>query len=334
MTASIRWGILGPGSIAKQFATGLTVVPGATLAAVGSRTLASAQAFATEFKAPRAHGSYAALAADPEVDAIYIATPHPMHRAAAALCLEAGKAVLCEKPLTVNAREAEELVAIATRKRVFLMEAMWTRFQPVMCQVREWLAQDAIGEPRMVSADFGFRCGMDPKSRLLDPALAGGALLDVGVYTVAFAAMVFGGTPATVMAQAHIGETGVDEQTAVVGSWSGGRLALLSCAVRTNTPHEAWIHGTTGRIHIPGFWHAQEATLTRDGKPAETAKLPFTGNGYNYQAIEVARCLREGLIESPIIPHAESIAIMKTMDEIRRQIGLRYPGETAALSAR
>jgi predicted dehydrogenase len=327
MPKSVRWGILGPGGIARAFATGLRDVPGATLAAVGSRDQAKSEAFAKEFGGGRAHGSYEALAADPGVDAIYIATPHPMHLAGATLCLEAGKAVLCEKPLTVNAREAEQLIAVARRRNVFLMEAMWTRFLPAIAQVRAWLKAGAIGEPRMVSADFGFRCGGDPKSRLMAPELAGGGLLDVGVYTVAFAQMVFGVPPKEIRALAHIGETGVDEQNAMACSWPGGQLAVLTSAVRTSTPQEARIAGTAGSIHVPGFWHARSATLHRDGKPAETAEPPFSGNGYNYQAIEVARCLEQGLTESPIIPLDESLAIQRVMDEARRQFGLAYPFE-------
>jgi predicted dehydrogenase len=327
MTRAVRWGIIGPGGIAKAFATGLKAVPGASLAAVASRDAAKAQAFAKEFDAERVLAGYEALAADVGVDAVYIATPHPMHRAHAALCLEAGKAVLCEKPITVNAAEAEQLIAIAQRRRVFLMEAMWTRFLPAMAQVREWLRSGAIGEPRMVSADFGFRCGGEPSSRLMDPALAGGGLLDVGVYTLAFASMVFGGAPSTVRALAHLGATGVDEQNAMACAWPGGRLAVLTSAVRTNTPQEARIQGTAGSIHVPSFWRARAATLSRDGKPPETVEPPFVGNGYNYQAVEVARCLEQGLIESPLMTHAESLAIQRAMDEARRQFGLVYPFE-------
>jgi predicted dehydrogenase len=207
---------------------------------------------------------------------------------------------------------------------------MWTRFLPAIAQTRAWLAEGAIGEPRLVQADFGFRCGGDPASRLMAPALAGGALLDVGVYTIAFAAMVFGGTPATVRALAHVGETGVDEQNALACGWSGGRLAVLTSAVRTSTPQDARIFGTAGSIHVPGFWHARSATLSRDGKPPETATPPFAGNGSNYQAVEVARCLEQGLIESPLITHDESLAILRTMDEARRQFGLSYPFERAS----
>ena len=265
---------------------------------------------------------------DPSVDAIYVATPHPLHRANTVLALEHGKAVLCEKPFAVNAPEAEAMVAAATRQRRFLMEAMWTRFLPATRQVAAWLAEGAIGEVRMLHADFGFRCWWDPTSRLLAPALAGGALLDVGVYTLDYAHLVFGRQPTSFVAKAHLGETGVDEQTAILASYPGGALATLTCAVRTSTPHAVVIQGSEGRIHVPDFWRATTATLLRDGKEAQTVTLPFAGNGYEYQAAEVARCVRDGRSESPLMPLAETLATMRTMDAIRAQIGLRYPMDT------
>jgi predicted dehydrogenase len=246
----IRWGVLGPGSIAKQFARGLQVLPDAELVAVGSRSLEKAQAFAAEFKASRVYGSYEALAADPEVDAIYVATPHPFHHANSLMCLKAKKAVLCEKPFTINAVECAELIACARQEKVFLMEAMWTRFLPTIVKVRDWLDQKAIGEPRMVQADFGFRAEVEPDGRLFNLALGGGALRDVGVYPISF-----------------------------------------------------------------------------NGKPAETVILPLEATGYNYEAAEVGRCLRAGLTESAVMPLDESLVIMQTMDELRRQWGLVYPGE-------
>ena len=323
---TIRWGILGLGGIARQFATGLQACPDMELAAVGSRSADKAKAFASEFKAKRAHGSYEALAVDPEVDAIYVATPHPMHKDAAMLCLRAKKAVLCEKPFTLNAKEAEAVIACARRENVFLMEAMWTRFLPVVGQVREWLARKAIGDVRMLTADFGFRAGWNPEGRLLNPQLGGGALLDVGVYTVSFASMLFGGAPSKITGFAHIGDSQVDEQSAMVLAYPRGELALLSCAVRTNSPQEARILGTDGMIHLPGFWHASEATLQVAGKAPETFKSAAVGNGYNYEAMEVARCLRAGLKESPIMALEESLAIMRTLDTLRQQWGLVYAG--------
>ena len=324
----LRWGILGTGSIAQTFAQGLAQTTSGTLVAVGSRSPGGADAFAKRHAGVRAHGSYQALAEDAQVDAIYIATPHPQHLSAAMLCLRSGKGVLCEKPLTVNAAQARELVAVARSEKRFLMEAMWTRFLPAMAQCREWLVQGRIGEPRMLQADFGFRCGWDPASRLLDPAMAGGGLLDVGVYTVALATMVFGLAPTAIQALAHLGETGVDEQAVVIASWSGGRLATLSSAVRTDTPQTAWIAGTTGRIELPRFWQGRTAIL----RASEMVHIEpaFAGNGYHYQAEEVARCMAAGAIESPLVSHAESIAIQEFMDRVRSLIGLRYPMDAKA----
>ncbi len=330
MSNPIRWGILGTGGIAKKFAQALAAISqDAELVAVGSRTAESAASFAKEFGAKRAHASYEALAADPGVDVVYIATPHMLHRDNALLCIDHGKAVLCEKAFTVNAAEAEEVIARARAKGVFLMEAMWTRFLPAMVQVRQWIAEKAIGEPRLVTTDFGFRCNWDPASRLLDPKLAGGALLDVGVYTIALAGMVLGPQPKSVSAQSHIGETGVDEQTAMAFGYPGGGLASLTCAVRTNTPHTARIEGTDGWIEIPSFWMAQRAILHAGGKDTVALK-PWTGNGYVHEAVEVTECLRAGRKESATMPLAETLAIMKTMDEVRHQIGLRYPFERTA----
>lgn len=323
----IRWGILGLGRIARKFALGLQSVPDAKLVAVGSRSLEKATAFAGEFNVPYAHGSYEALAADPEVDVVYVATPHPYHLEVARLCLKAKKAVLCEKPFTLNEREARELVDCARRENVFLMEAMWSRFLPPMVQVREWLARGVIGEPRMVIADFCFRSDWNPQSRVLDPHLGGGALLDVGIYPLALASMVFGGAPLKVTGQCHLGETGVDEQSAMLLSYQGGALAVLSCAVRTQSPHDARILGTEGSIYIPGFWHCTEATLTKTGKAPQTAAPVRMGNGYNYEAAEVDRCLRAGLKESPVMPLSETLTTLRTMDELRRQWGLVYPQE-------
>ncbi len=326
MIEKIRWGILGTGGIAHKFATGLTVLPDVEIAAVGSRTKEAAERFAAEFHVTRRHASYADLANDPDVDAIYIGTPHPFHVSNTLMCLEAGKAVLCEKPFAINTNEARQMVAKAREKKVFLMEAMWTRYLPIMARVRELIADGTIGEVRMVTADFGFRTGVNPKGRLFDPELGGGGLLDVGIYPISLAYMLLG-VPSNIVSAAHLGETGVDEQAAWIFSYSGGQLALLSCAVRTNTPHEARIAGTEGLIRIPDWWHADQMTLSVNGKPDKVIKPPFGGNGYNYEAAEVAHCLRTGKLESPLMPLDETLAIMETMDAIRAQWGLKYPME-------
>lgn len=323
----IRWGILGTGSIAAQFARGLAELNDASLVAVGSRTADAAAAFAQTFGVARSHASYAALANDPDVDVIYIATPHSLHKENTLLCLEAGKAVLCEKPFAINAQEAAEMIIAARSRGLFLMEAMWTRFLPHMARLRELIAAGTIGELRVLQADFGFRASFDPQSRLFDPALGGGALLDVGIYPVSLASMLFG-APTRIASMASLGATGVDEQSAMLFGYADGQLAILSQATRTSTPHEALLLGTSGRIRVhSSWWRATTMTLSVVGKPDELIEAPAPGNGYNYEAAEVGRCLRAGLTESPTMSLDETLAIMRTLDAVRAQWGLRYPGE-------
>lgn len=323
----IRWGILGPGSISHKFAQGLLDAEGAVLAAVGSRNLERAKTFAQKFGFARVHNSYDALVADPEVDAIYIGTPHNFHQAHTLLCLEHGKHVICEKPFAINAAEAEVMIAKAREKGLVLMEAMWSRFLPTLVKTRDLLASGAIGEVRMITADFGFRAGsVNPESRLFNPAMGGGALLDVGIYPLSLAYMILG-TPSRIESMAHLGETGVDEQAAIILGYDGGQMALLSTAIRTNTPFEAYILGTDGRIKIESpWWVSNQVTLNQGGKE-ETFDLPFKGNGYTHEAEEVMELIRAGKTESAVISLDESLAIMQTMDAIRAQWGLKYPME-------
>ncbi len=327
MADRLRWGILATGNIASQFARGLAALPDAELVAVGSRSQATAERFGEQFGVPHRHTAYEDLANNPEVDAVYIATPHSLHKENMLLCLEAGKAVLCEKPFTINAAEAREAIDLARRKGVFLMEAMWTRFMPLMVDLRRRLAEGEIGEVRMVQADFGFRTAFDPLKRIFDPALGGGALLDVGVYPISLASMILG-RPVEMSSQVTLGPTGVDEQSAQVFKYADGQIALLSSAVRTRTPHEATIMGTEGyiRIHSP-WWYPTTMTIDKPGQEAQTLEFPYEGNGYNYEAAEVQRCLAAGKLESEIMPLDETLAIMETMDQLRASWGLRYPME-------
>lgn len=327
-TASpVRWGILGTGSIATKFATGLGFLPDAELAAVGSRTQEGAEKFGARFNIPRRHASYEALANDPEIDVVYVSTPHPFHKAATLLCLNAGKAVLCEKPFAMNAGEAEEMVSTARSRGLFLMEAMWSRYYPASVRARELLAAGAIGEPQILNADLGFKTNFNPAGRLFDPALGGGALLDVGVYPVSLASMIFG-APSDVISRAHLGATGVDERAAMILGYEGGRFAVLYTATRTNTPHEALILGSEGMLRIGFDWHKPDRlTLSKPGQPDEQIALPFEGNGYNYEAAEVMACLRANKLESDVMPLDETIAIVRTLDTIRAQWSLKYPGE-------
>jgi predicted dehydrogenase len=323
----IRWGILSTGTIARTFVEGLRELPDAAVVAVGSRSAESAEAFGARYSIPRRHASYEALAADPDVDVIYIGTPHTLHAENTRLCLEAGKAVLCEKPFTINAAEARSIVELARARGLFLMEAMWTRFRPHMVALRQALADGAIGEPRLVRAELCFRAEFDPAHRLFNPELGGGALLDVGVYPIAFAHMVFG-APERIVSMPHLGDTGVDEQMAAILGYSGGRMAVCTAATRTHAAPAVVIGGTAGWIEISSpWWPTSSLTLRRpDGS---SAPIPFEerGNGYQYQAAEVHACLRAGATESATMPLDESIRIMETLDAVRAQWGLRYPME-------
>jgi predicted dehydrogenase len=327
MSEITRWGILGTGRIAGLFATGLASAPGAALVAVGSRTQETADTFGDRFNIPRRHASYEALAADSDVDVIYVSTPHTRHAENTLLCLNAGKAVLCEKPFALNARQAEEMVALAHAKNRFLMEAMWSRYYPAMVEARRLLKEGAIGEPRLLAADLGFRSTVGPEHRLLNPALGGGALLDVGVYPVSLASMIFG-EPTTVTSQAQLGKTGVDEQAGIVLGYEDGQFSVLYTSIQVSTLHEATVMGTAGTLRIGLDWHKpNQLTLLRAGQAPDVIALPFAGNGYNYEAAEVMACLRDGKTESAVMPLDESLGIMRTLDTLRGQWGLRYPDE-------
>lgn len=322
----IGWGFIGSGSIARQFATGLQAVPDAEPVAVWSPSPERRQRFAQAFAA-RAHDRCEDLVNAPEVDVVYVASPHPAHMENSLAALNAGKPVLCEKPFCINERQAREVVKTARTRRLFLMEAMWTRFFPLMAKVREMIAGEMIGEVRMVAADFGFRAEFDPGSRLFDPALGGGALLDVGVYQVSLSSMLLG-PPTRIAAMAHVGPSGVDERCAFILGDDAGRFAVCHAAVTTQTPQAATIMGSEGRIEIhPQWWRPARMTVQAAGKPAQDYEYPPAGNGYNYEAAEVLRCLRAGEMESPIMPLDESLSIMRTMDELRARWGLRYPME-------
>jgi len=321
-----KWGILAPGNIANKFAQGLASIPNAALYAVGSRDLARAQSFATKHGFQKAYSSYEELASDPEVDIIYIATPHPQHEAAALLCLGSKKAVICEKPFAASAVQVAKMAECARQNKVFLMEAMWTRFLPSIKKVRELIADGAIGGVRHVNAEFCFRAGVDPKSRLFAPASAGGALLDVGVYNISFCSMIFGKQPDRVQSYMNIGSTGVDETSSVLLSYDGGESAFAFSAIRLNTPQDASIYGEEGYIRLPGYWGGDTVILAnKDG--VQELKLPFDNGGFQFEAMEVMDCLDKGLLESPVMPLDESLAIIRTLDKIRSDNNLRYPFE-------
>jgi predicted dehydrogenase len=328
MAAKIRWGILGCGSIAHKFAQALGFVEDAQIVAVGSRNDEKAKEFGDKYQASRHYGSYQKLADDKEIDIIYVATPHNLHCENTIMCLEAGKAVVCEKPLAVNARQAKAMIDCARKHKLFLLEAMWTRFLPLMDKVRQLLAEETIGEVRMLAADFGFRyADRAEKQRILDPNLAGGALLDVGIYPMALSSMLFG-RPQHIHSSAYLGETGVDEQNGIVLTFDKGRLSIIYSAQQTETPHEATIMGTKGmiRIHRP-CWSGNKLTLIRLRQEDQFIELPSHANGFVYEIKATHAALRAGKLETTLMPLDETLAIAETMDAIRAQWGLKYPFE-------
>jgi predicted dehydrogenase len=330
MSDRIRWGVIGTGLIASRFAGDLVLLDDAEVVAVGSRAQETADAFGDRFSVPHRHASYEALVEDSEVDAVYVSTPHPGHHAATRLALEAGKAVLCEKPFMLNAAEADDVITLARERRVFLMEAMWTRFLPHMVRLREILAAGTLGRLVGVQADHGQWFPYDVEHRLFAPSLGGGALLDLGVYPVSFASSVLG-PPTSITAVSDPAETGVDGQTTVVLRCAGATQAVLTTTLWAVTPCRATVVGTDARVEVDPTWYVPTSftVLSRHDEVLERFDEPRVGHGLRYQAAEVGRCLREGLTESPVLPLDESRSVMVTMDEVRRQVALTYPGEDA-----
>ncbi len=328
---TVRWGIAGPGGIAERFAEGMELVADGEIAAVASRSRNRADAFADRHDIRQRYGSYGDLAADPDVDVVYVATPHSRHEQDTLTYLAAGKHVLCEKPFALNAAQARRMAEAARAGGLFLMEAMWTRFLPAYRRLRELLDDGRIGEPLVVEADFGFRVPVNPEHRLFDLALGGGALLDLGIYPVQLCAFVLG-TPERVLADGVIGETGADE--IVTGLLhSGGRLGVVKAATRVALSCTARISGSDGWIGLPAPMHSPTA-LTIGGPGAtggtggiERVDAAFEGVGLRFQVEEVHRCLAAGQTESPVMPLDESIALLGVLDDMRAQLGVVYPGE-------
>jgi predicted dehydrogenase len=321
----LRWGIMATGGISHAFARDLAYLPEATIVAVGSRTQASADAFGDEFGIAARYGSYEALVEDPDVEAIYISPPHPGHHAAALLAINAGKNVLLEKPFTMDAAEAAELIDAARAKGTFLMEAMWTRHLPHILRVREIVAAGTLGDIVTVTAEHGQWFAHDPEHRIFKPALGGGALLDLGIYPVSFASMVLG-TPARVTAVSDPAFTGVDATTSILFQYASGAHAVLNTTSYALTENAAAINGTQARLEIAGTFYRPStfAVVDRKGTVLETWDEPHQGGGLRHQAAEVGRRVRAGEKESPRMPLDETLSSMKTMDEIRAQIGLTY----------
>jgi predicted dehydrogenase len=328
MTDGLRWGILATGGIAHAFTSDLKR-NGFDVRAVGSRRVESAQAFAAEFGIPNVHGSYEELVADPEVDIVYVSTPHPLHAANAELAIRAGKHVLVEKPFALNAGEAQRIADLAAEHRVLALEAMWTRYLPHMARIREIIAAGTLGEVRTLIADHTQKLSDDPAHRINALELGGGALLDLGIYPISFSWDLFG-APVTIQSTATFKSTGADAQIATVFGYDGGRIATTLSASDAKGPNTATVLGTLARIDIDGVWYTPTSfrVVAADGSVLEEYVSEVNGRGMHFQAAAAEQLVAAGQLDGgSILPTAESVAIMDTLDAVREQIGLRYPGE-------
>ena len=322
-----NWGILGAGKIARKLVKSSWSVPGCKVLAVASNTPGKAADFASDLEIEKAYGCYEDLVADPEIDIVYIANTHNSHESAALMALQAGKHVLCEKPLAVNAEQAGRMISTARKNQRFLMEGMWTRFLPAIQQVRSWLKQQRIGKVKQVHASFGI--DLMHVQRITDPNLAGGALLDLGIYPISFASMVCDGeVPVSIHSTVEKLETGVDGAANMLFEYSTGVWADLKCSCMYALPTEAWIIGEKGLIQVPAdFYASQKAILTVEGDE-EFASFPAERQqSFKYQMKEVQDCIQNGLLESKAMPLDETLAIARTMDNLRNEWGIRYPFE-------
>lgn len=326
MARIFNWGIIGLGKIAHKFAQDLRALPNAKLHAVASRSIEKAQDFATQYDAPHAYGSYQELVNCPDLDVVYIATPHVLHKENTLLCLDAGIPVLCEKPFAMNAQEVNTMIQKAQEKNTFLMEALWTRFLPTTLKALSFIEQGVIGDVYSVKADFGFRATFDPNSRLFNPQLGGGSLLDIGIYPVFLALLLFG-KPDEIKAFAQFSETAVDEECQILFQYANGKMANLHSTIRSQTKTEAFIYGEKGCINIHTRWHEPSSmSLLLNGERPEHLSFQYEGNGYYLEAAEVMKCLEEGKTESPLLSLSFSRDLIHLLDKIRSITGIHYPG--------
>jgi predicted dehydrogenase len=327
MTSVIRWGIIGPGKIAARLADSFSLVSNAQLTAVASRDIRRAEAFAAAYSIRSVYGSYPQLVNDPEVDIVYVATPHSFHHEQSLLALRHGKAVLCEKPMTLNFRQTSELVQEARGRKVFLMEAMWSRFFPALIKAEELIRNGSVGALRFMSSDFGFAAPYHAEGRVFNPALGGGSWLDVGVYPL-FLTLWLMGKPDRLSSFARLSPTGADETVSALLNYTDGRIAHLLSSVVADSPKEAVILCTEGRITLHSAWHKSDrVTLRLNSGKEEVFSFPHAGNGFEYQVRHVTECLQKGLTESPLMTHGLSLAMAEVSDEVRRQCGIRYPAD-------
>lgn len=326
-TSLTNWGIIGPGKIAKKFAAALGMVDGSVLRAVASRDAGRASAFANEYGAAVGYGSYEELMADKAVDAIYIATPHGFHAEHAILCLRRGKAVLCEKPMALSAGEVGLIVSASRESGAFLMEAMWTRFIPLMASIQELIDSGAIGAVKYIRADFGFLAPFNPEGRLYNLRLGGGSLLDIGIYPLFLCTQLLG-RPARIVAAGDLSPTGSDITCHAILRYGDGESAVISSTLACQTSLTAEIAGTEGMIRIGTPWYKNDRyEWSRTGEAFQAVILEPMVNGFEYQIREAMRCRALGLTESPLLPHSFSLMMAEIMDEIRRQVGVKYLSE-------
>ncbi|MBW8192549.1 Gfo/Idh/MocA family oxidoreductase [Neiella marina] len=323
MTKPFLWGIIGPGRIAHRFAQALAHSGCGNLHAVASRNQDRARSFAQQYNAAVYYDNYQQMIADPEIDGIYIATPHNFHFDAAKRCLEAGKPVLCEKPLTVNTAQTQRLIELAQQHQTFLMEALWTRMLPVYQQVRQWLDSNAIGDVKLVQSNFGFCIDRNQEDRLLNPELAGGVLLDMGVYNLSMSDWVYGRGPISTQVTGMIGDTGVDELMAVNLDFGHGQFGQFTCNFLCKTDNHLTIYGSKGHIRVDQmFWDTGRAKLVVEQQPDVEFDQPYDASGFEYQIMEAERCIRAGWLESPEIPHATTLRTVEAIDRLRTLVGL------------
>lgn len=321
------WGILGGGRIANDFAECLALLPQAEIVAVASRSEERAKSFAERHNSKKYYTDYLDLVKDSSVDAIYVATTHNFHKEHALLCIEHGKNVLCEKPLATNTEESSILIEAARKKKVFLMEAMWTRFLPLWVSVKKWLQEGLLGDIIMINADFGFFTRHGDYGRHLNPELAGGALLDVGIYPVSLACWIFGDLPRQSHSNAYLTANGVDGISSYYLDFGNSRIAQLSSAVIVHTPKDAVIVGTKGYLKVPEFWKGSEVTVYINGEDPKFYKFPYKAAGFQFEAEEAMNCIAEGRLESSTMPLDETLGIMELMDSFRREWDMLYPWE-------
>ncbi len=324
---TFKWAIIGPGRIAERFAGGLSALDDAELYAVASRDESRAINFANKFGAKKTFNSYQALLEDNDIDGVYIATPHRFHYEQAKLCLEAKKPVLCEKPLTVNAKQTQELIELSKNNNTFLMEALWTRYLPIYQVIRDWIDSDEIGDIENLTSSFGFCVPKDLDDRMYNEQLAGGVLLDMGVYNIAISQWVMGCNPTDFLATGKVGETNVDEQVSVTLKYGDYKTSQFTASIISLQNNDFFIHGKKGFIRIHAmFWDCISATLS-NFETEKTVTKRFDATGFEYETQEAMNCIRDGALESSKMTHTDTLANMQLMDSIREKIGLKYSFE-------